>query len=103
MPGLDTNYVYSQARDKVSSNAMKAFRLFTRFNQEGAKTKIDNQIKEILLDPKGLKKLAKQSAEFDFRIDNPFKIKKLLDTLGEIVPLYMYESGLTATVRQQEQ
>lgn len=103
LPGLDTNYVYSQARDKVSSNAMKAFRLFTRFNQEGAKTKIDNQIKEILLDPKGLKKLANQSAEFDFRIDNPFKMKKLLDTLGEIVPLYMYESGLTGTVRQQEQ
>ena len=103
LPGIDTNYAYSQARDRISSNAMKAFRLFTRFNQEGAKTKIDNQIKEILLDPKGLKKLATQSAEFDFRIDNPFKLKKLLNTLGEIVPLYMYESGLTGTVRQQEQ
>ena len=100
-PGLDHNYTFSQLRDRISSNTMKAFRLATRMNQASTKAKVDAQIKDILLHPQGLAKLSKTAKEFNFKIENPFQLKKILNIIGETLPTYVYASSKPTLLREE--
>ena len=102
MPGVDGNYAFSQLRDRISSDAMKAFRIMSRMNQAKTKAKVDDQIKEILLHPEGLAKLSKAAKTFDFKIDNPFKFKKIMNIIAETLPTYIYTSTKPAIIREEE-
>ena len=103
IPGLDANYTFSQLRDRISNNTMKAFRIMTRINQAKTKAKVDEQIKDILLNPEGLAKLSKASKTFNFKIDNPFKWKKIMNIISETLPSYIYAASKPALIRQEEQ
>ena len=103
MPGVDGNYAFSQLRDRISSDAMKAFRIMSRMNQAKTKAKVDNQIKEILLNPKGLSDLSRAGRAFDFKIDNPLKWKKIMNIISETLPSYIYASTKPALIREEDQ
>ena len=102
MPGVDGNYAFSQLRDRISSDAMKAFRIMTRMNQAKTKAKVDEQLKEILLNPQGLAKLSNASKTFDFKIDNPFKWKKIMNIIEETLPSYIYAASKPALITEEE-
>jgi len=102
MPGVDGNYAFSQLRDRISSDTMKAFRIMSRMNQAQTKAKVDAQIKEILLNPEGLAKLSKAAKTFDFKIDNPLKWKKIMNIISETLPTYVYTASKPALTREEE-
>jgi len=102
LPGLDTNYTFSQMRDRISSKSMKVFRIMTRINQGRMKIKVDEQIKDILLNPQGLSKLSKAARAFDFKIDNPLKWKKISNIISETLPSYIYASSKPVLLNEEE-
>jgi hypothetical protein len=89
-------------RDRISSKSMKVFRIMTRINQGRMKIKVDEQIKDILLNPQGLSKLSKAARAFDFKIDNPLKWKKISNIISETLPSYIYASSKPALLNEEE-
>jgi len=91
-PGLDINYVSSQVRDRISSKTMKAIRILSRINQAKMTDALNEQIKEVLLNPDAVKNLANIGKTFDFKIDNPLAMKKVISAFSEALPTSLYGS-----------
>jgi hypothetical protein len=90
VPGLDVPYVSSALRDRISSNFQKAVRLISRAKTAQLRTDTDAALKELLLDREGMKKLAAISKTMDFKLSNPLTLKQVSDTIGSVVPRYIY-------------
>jgi hypothetical protein len=89
-PGLDIPYVTSTLRDRISSTFQKGVRLISRAKTAQLKTDTDAALKELLLDRDGLKKLQAIKNTMDFKLQSPTSMKKISETIGTIVPRYMY-------------
>lgn len=96
-PGLDINYLYSQGRDRISSNAMKAVRILSRINQAKLGEATDQKIMDVLLDPKAMNDLANIGKTFNFKIDNPLKFREIIGRLSETIPFYSYTGTKVST------
>lgn len=106
IPGLDVPYVTSTLRDRISSNVQKVVRLVSRAKTAQLKTDTDEALKELLLDRDGLKKLQAIKNTMDFKLSNPVSVKQVSDTIGSVVPRYLYgavkEEVLTPPPVQQQ-
>lgn len=106
IPGLDVPYVTSTLRDRISSNVQKVVRLVSRAKTAQLKTDTDEALKELLLDRDGLKKLQAIKNTMDFKLQSPVSMKQVSDTIGSVVPRYLYgavkEEVLTPPVMQQQ-
>lgn len=89
-PGLDIPYVTSTLRDRISSNFQKGVRLLSRAKTAQLKTDTDRALKELLLDRDGLKKLQAIKNTMDFKLQKPTSMKQISETIGTIVPRYVY-------------
>ena len=90
VPGLDVPYVTSTLRDRISSTFQKGVRLISRAKTAQLKTDTDEAIKQLLLDRDGLKKLQAIKNTMDFKLQSPTSMKQISDTIGTIVPRYVY-------------
>lgn len=90
VPGLDIPYVTSTFRDRISSNVQKGVRLLTRWNTAKLKDATDTAFKELLLDPNGVAKLQNVAKTMDFSIKSPTDLKKIISSVGDTVPMYLY-------------
>lgn len=86
-PGLDIPYVTSTLRDRIASPVQKAVRLLSRINVAQTQQKYDALMLDLLTDPEGVKKMAKVSADLNFKLDTPQALRKMTSTvLGSIPP-----------------
>jgi len=90
VPGLDVPYVASTLRDRISSTTQKVIRLVSRAKTAQLKTDTDEALKELLLDRDGLKKLQAIKNTMDFKLRSPVSVKQVSDTIGSVVPRYLY-------------
>lgn len=90
VPGLDIPYVTSTIRDRISSLPQKIVRIATRMNTARTKDATDEAIAELMLDPKGMQKLANVTKTLDLSIKNPVQFKKIKDTFADVLPRYFY-------------
>lgn len=106
VPGLDVPYVTSTLRDRISSNVQKVVRLVSRAKTAQLKTDTDLALKELLLDRDGLRKLQAIKNTMDFKLRSPISVKQVSDTIGSVVPRYLYgalkEETLTSPPAQQQ-
>lgn len=102
-PGLDIPYISSTFRDRITSLPQKVVRLMSRVNSARLLEKTDETIKELLLDPNGVQKLANVASEIDFSIDAAGKLKKLGNTLSDVMPRSLYTSGKTAVAGEERE
>jgi hypothetical protein len=106
VPGLDVPYVASTLRDRISSTTQKAIRLLSRAKTAQLKTDTDKAFFELLNDRDGLKKLQAIKNTMDFKLRTPISVKQVSDTIGSVVPRYLYgaikEETLTPPVVQQQ-
>lgn len=54
------------------------------------KTDTDLALKQLMGDRQGLKKLQAIKNTMDFKLRSPTSMKQISDTIGEVVPRYMY-------------
>lgn len=104
-PGLDVPYLASTIRDRISSNTQKVIRILSRFQVKKGKDATDKAIEDLLLDPEGmakLSKLVKETEKFDFSIEKPTDIRKLIGTFTEILPIYFYTSAKVGLQEEQQ-
>lgn len=90
IPGLDVPYVTSTLRDRISSTFQKGVRLVSRAKTAQLKTDTDEALKQLLLDRDGLKKLQAIKKTMDFKLQSPVSMKQVSDTIGSVVPRYLY-------------
>lgn len=90
IPGLDVPYVTSTLRDRISSTFQKGVRLISRAKTAQLKTDTDEALKQLLLDRDGLKKLQAIKNTMDFKLQSPTSMKQISETIGTIVPRYVY-------------
>lgn len=102
LPGLDLPYISSTIRDRISSTTQKAVRLFSRVNTANVNQATKAQIQELLLDPDGLAKFNKVAQEVGFKVDNPVKLRKIVEAFGERLPLYTYQAGKTIDDEEEQ-
>jgi hypothetical protein len=100
-PGLDIPYISSTFRDRITSFPQKVVRLMSRVNSARLLQKTDETIKELLLDPNGVQKLANVASEIDFSVDVAGRLKKLSNTLSDVMPRALYTSGKTAVAGEE--
>ena len=100
-PGLDIPYISSTFRDRITSLPQKVIRLMSRVNSARLLEKTDETIKELLLDPNGVQKLANVASEIDFSVDVAGRLKKLSNTLSDVMPRALYTSGKTAVAGEE--
>lgn len=92
VPGLDIPYVTSTVRDRISSATQKAVRLISRANTARMQTKFDDQVRDLIFDPEGVKKLAKTSHDLNFTIKNPYQFNKFMESFTDSIPSTLYIS-----------
>jgi hypothetical protein len=102
-PGLDIPYISSTFRDRITSLPQKVIRLMSRVNSARLLQKTDETIKELLLDPNGVQKLANVASEIDFSVDVAGRLKKLSNTLSDVMPRALYTSGKTAVAGEERE
>jgi hypothetical protein len=100
-PGLDIPYISSTFRDRITSLPQKIVRLMSRVNSARLLEKTDETIKELLLDPNGVQKLANVASEIDFSINAADRVKKLGGALAAAMPRAFYTSGKTAVAGEE--
>ena len=103
VPGLDIPYVSSTFRDRITSLPQKVVRLMSRVNSARLLQKTDETIKELLLDPNGVQKLANVASDIDFSVDVSGRVKRLSDTLFDVMPRAFYTSGKTAVAAEERE
>lgn len=96
IPGLDAPYIASTIRDRISSATQKAIRILSRVNTAQLDQATQQAIKELLVDPNGLKKLQATAKEIDFNINNPLSVRKYINRLVDILPQYAYAGAKVA-------
>ena len=97
LPGLDTPYIASTLRDRISSTFQKGVRLLSRVNQSRVADETEQQLMKLLLDPQGLKKLQNMTKEIDLNFKNPASVRRFVDTMTDIFPRYMFATGMAVT------
>ena len=100
--GLDVPYLASQYRDRISSDIMKGTRILSRIKQTEFQKSTDETLKEVLLDPEAIKKLANLTDTFNLTIDNPLKLQKIIGILGDALPKHIYGAGKVEVQNRQE-
>jgi hypothetical protein len=63
---------------------------------------MDQSVFELLTDRDGMSKVNALVAKMNFKIDNPAKIKELIGTIKEILPVYMYTGIKTSVSHEAE-
>ena len=102
-PGLDIPYISSTFRDRITSLPQKIVRLMSRVNSARLLQKTDETIKELLLDPNGVQKLANVASEIDFSLNAVDKVKKLGNAVAAVLPRAFYTSGKTAVAGEERE
>jgi hypothetical protein len=102
-PGLDIPYISSTFRDRITSLPQKIVRLMSRVNSARLLQKTDETIKELLLDPNGVQKLANVATEIDFSLNAADKVKKLGNAVAAVLPRAFYTSGKTAVAGEERE
>ena len=92
IPGLNVQSFTATMRRPIIGPTQKGVILLTRINQARARTAVDKQFIEVLQNQEGVAKLASTARSFDFKIDNPIAIKRLINILSETVPAYFYSA-----------
>lgn len=100
IPGLDVPFVTSTLRDKISSHFQKGVRLLSRAKTAQLRTDTDEAIKQLLLDREGVKKLAAIKNTMDFKVSNPLTLRQVSDTIGSVVPRYVYGAVKETTMQE---
>mgnify|MGYP007071598903 CR=1 FL=1 len=103
VPGLDIPYVSSTFRDRITSLPQKVVRLMSRVNSARLLEKTDETIKELLLDPNGVQKLANVASDIDFSVDVSGRVKKLSNALADVMPRAFYTSGKTSVAAEERE
>lgn len=103
VPGLDIPYVSSTFRDRITSLPQKIVRLMSRVNSARLLEKTDETIKELLLDPNGVQKLANVASDIDFSVDVSGRVKKLSNALADVMPRAFYTSGKTTVAAEERE
>jgi hypothetical protein len=101
--GLSVPRVMSILRDRITSVPQKITILMSRINAAKLSGKTDEAIKELLLDPNGVQKLAKVASDIDFSVDASGKVKRLANAVADVVPRAFYTSGKTAVASQERE
>jgi hypothetical protein len=101
VPGIDIPYLSSQMRDRISSLPQKVVRLLSKYNSSQLATATDDAIMELLLDPKGVQKLANTVTTIKFDLSNPASLGKMADSLSRVLPRSFYTSGKTALTSEE--
>ena len=101
--GVDFAYLSSQYRDRISSTIMKGTRILSKASQHKLQEGTDVKLMEILLDPDAIKKLGKAAEVFNFNINNPVKLEKIIGILSESIPSYMYGTSKVEVQHQKEE
>ena len=99
-PGLDTKYVSSQWRDRISSPIMKLTRLVSKMMDYKTSKGMDKSVYELPTDRDGMKKVNEMVAKMDYKIDTPIKLEKIIGLIKETLPVYMY-TGVKTTVSHE--
>ncbi len=99
-PGLDSKYVSSQWRDRISSPIMKLTRLVSKMMDYKTSKGMDKSVYELLTDREGMKKVNEMVAKMDYKIDTPVKLEKIIGLIKETLPVYMY-TGLKTSVSHE--
>jgi len=101
--GVDVPYLSSQYRDRIASKIMKGTRILSKASQHRMQTGTDEKLKEVLLDPNAIKQLGDAAEVFNFSIDNPLKLQKIIGILSESIPAYMYGTAKVEMLHQKEE
>lgn len=101
LKGVSIPRVMSIVRDRITSVPQKITILMSRINGAKLSGKTDEAIKELLLDPNGVQKLAKVAADIDFSVDAAGRVKKLANAISDVMPRAFYTSGKTAVASEE--
>jgi hypothetical protein len=101
-PGISSKYASSQYRDRISNPVMKMTRLISKMLDFRNKKAMDQSVFELLTDRDGMKKVNGLISKMNFKIDNPAKIKELVGTIKEVLPVYMYTGMKTSVSHEAE-
>jgi len=101
LPGVDLAYLQSAARDRISSIQFRIARVFSKMQQFKTGKDIDRQTYELLMDPDGMKKFTNATAGMEFGIKMT-DYRKLLGTMRELFPVYIYGGAKGTTSTQNE-
>jgi hypothetical protein len=101
--GLSIPRVMSILRDRITSVPQKITILMSRINGAKLSGKTDEAIKELLLDPNGVQKLAKVASDIDFSVDASGRVKKLANAVADVMPRAFYTSGKTAVAGEERE
>jgi hypothetical protein len=99
--GLSIPRVMSILRDRITSVPQKITILMSRINGAKLSGKTDEAIKELLLDPNGVQKLAKVASDINFSVDASGRVKKLANAVSDVMPRAFYTSGKTAVAGEE--
>ena len=102
-PGVDSKYVSSQIRDRISNIVMKITRIGSKMLDYKTAKGMDKSVFELLVDRDGMKKVNSAVAKMDFNIDTPVKIQEIVGLIKEILPVYMYAGGKTSVSHEAEE
>ena len=103
VPGNTLANVMSVVRDRIASIPQKITILLSRVNNARLTTKTDEAIKELLLDPNGVQKLANVASDINFSMDLSGQAKKLGNVLSDVMPRAFYTSGKTAVAGEERE
>ena len=103
VPGNTLPNVMSIVRDRITSIPQKITILLSRINSARLTTKTDEAIKELLLDPNGVQKLANVASDINFSMNLSGQAKKLGNALSDVMPRAFYTSGKTAVAGEERE
>jgi hypothetical protein len=93
----------SIVRDRITSIPQKITILLSRINSARLTTKTDEAIKELLLDPNGVQKLANVASDINFSMNLSGQAKKLGNALSDVMPRAFYTSGKAAVAGEERE
>lgn len=95
MPGMDKQFLFSAARDRISSVPYKIVRILSRVDNVRTAEKTDEALKDLLLNPNAINDLKNLAVNFDISFKKPEYLKHMKDTMYKVVPQYMYTGAKT--------
>lgn len=88
LPGVTTQYLAAQIRDRVSSIGMKTIRVVTHINQSKLQSRLDQSVQELLLHP-DIKKLNVWGKKTQWKLTSK-TLESFKNIIAEMIPTYIH-------------
>ena len=100
-PSSNTQNVFSQLRDRISSTPQKVIRMASRISQDMIQKKSSEALADILLDKEALLRFNKNTKNLNFQ--NPIDRKKIVEQYSALLPARTINSVKASSVLAREQ